>query len=211
MYGTNGVASFIAEYNTSSNTWQIATNSSWLYITQVVYVPTTSLFYILPAIPYIPYILTSTVSNLLTPSHWLAIPTPSGLINWGVLYSPYYGDTLYTWLFPSGSNLEYFDAMNLTTNAFATLMTVNTNPAVLYDDWPPFQNSATLAFADIEANNTGYFSIFYSRDGKTFTKTLNLPVIGSGTSGEQHCFAYPYGESLLFVMVCQDGNTNSPG
>jgi hypothetical protein len=211
MFGTNGVAAFIAEYNTSSNTWQVATNSSWLYITQVVYVPTTSLFYVLPAIPYIPYILTSTLSNILTPSNWHAIPTPSGLINWGVLYSPYYSDTLYTWLFPPSSNLEYFDTMNLTSNTFTTLMTINTNPATLYDDWPPFQNSATLAFADIEANNTGHFSIFYSTDGKSFTKTLSLPVIGSGTSGEQHCFAYPYSNSLLFVMVCQDGNTNSPG
>jgi hypothetical protein len=197
LSGRQGSNGFICEYNTSSNKWSsIATVSNTEYLEDAIWVASKNLFYIQN---FNLGLNTSTAANVLIPSAWGdAVPLSKSWVDYDYTYSPYY-NCLY------GLNLTALTEYNFTSSIQTVLMTLSWSGG--YVGCPYETDGPDICFA-FGSSSTNY-AVYYSTNGKTFTNTLNIPVVYSSSYSEQHIEVYVCSSQVVYISDEQDGNPAS--
>jgi len=214
IYGPDSSA-FIGSYNTTSNSYSIATYAGMDYITQVIYVASLDEFVIMPAdgVAYQNYVVTCAPNDLLNTSSW-ALHGPFNDPTFGGYEKMFTYFQGYGWMIRwNSTGSSQLIQWNMATDRYTEPFN-NTSGDLTDARQYISSNSTTLLFSTVSGNNEEYY---YTNDGVTFTNFLILPSTGNlngiaaGTRGdfENHAPIYPLTNQYIILGNIEDDNPYS--
>jgi len=195
--GTDGSYGYITYFDINNESWGPKTTVSARYIVDVIYNDGDGLFYI-GTPPGNNHASRAAPEDLFTPSNWELVNFPEwgGGDLMGSIMTAFKGN-----IYIIRRNYQYYwDVLkwDVSTDTFETLMynydsttesgVANKFSFIRADD-------DTLVVTTTYYSPTKHWSVYYSEDGETFIKVVDLPFISE--VNELQCWAYPYHDDIL--------------
>jgi len=219
IFGTENAdnRAFIATFDVTTLTWEWESITTDFYITDVVWAPNVSKFYIVPHRwdPSSNYIYESTKENLLASENWekINLPAFTGYRSEEEKRIEYFDNYLYIYRSDqaySGDLLKY-DPQNKTFTQIKNWYCED------YEDYAIFgmvrANHGKLGVTIAENAPSPHFTVYYSIDGENLIKLTEVPIYPySGTNpthSEAMAYIYPLEHDIFLVHNVRDDNASS--